>query len=339
MKTFFLAGRLTSLGVGANTAMAVTPLTNLTGLLKSLYQTAVAETISPMKNKFYSLLALCSLALPAGAAPLTESTFTEIIHEVNTLSAAGDATPAKVDAVLKAPERIRTGPQSRAELTAPDQTITRVGANTVFSYADSGRTLNLEQGSLLFHAPKGLGGGTIRSGGAVAAVLGTTLIVAATPDGGFKVILLEGSGKVTLPNGKSVTLKAGQLVFVEPGGKTFSAVLDISLDKLVAGSLLVNGFSHKLSSLPLVQKAIAGQNSEIAAGKTFDTGIPADSFVNPPARGNGLNTMDDGSYQNAAHPPLTRRQLNQLVNSTDPAKPVFGNPGGRGIIPTSINLQ
>jgi hypothetical protein len=267
------------------------------------------------------------------AAPLTEGTFTEIIRDVNTLSADGNAAPAKVSDVLQAPGRVRTGPESRAELTAPDQTITRVGANTVFSFADSGRTLNLEQGNVLFHAPKGLGGGTIKSGGAAAAVLGTTLIVSATADGGFKVIMLEGTGKVTLPNGKSVTLKAGQMVFVLPGGTSFSAVLDINLAKLVAGSLLINGFSHPLSSLPLIQAAIDQQNSQLASGNATDTGVPADHFASPRPPGNGLNSIDPGTYQNAAHPPLTQNQLSQLINSHDPAKVVFGNPGGRGFIP------
>ncbi len=148
-----------------------------------------------MKAIFLMAAITVAARFSGAAAPLTESTFTEIIHDVNTLSTAGAAAPAKVSDVLKAPDRVRTGPESRAELTAPDRTITRVGANTVFSYADNGRTLNLEQGNVLFHAPKGLGGGTIKSGGAAAAVLGTTIIVSATPNGGFKVILLEGRGR------------------------------------------------------------------------------------------------------------------------------------------------
>jgi hypothetical protein len=78
---------------------------------------------------------------------------------------------------------------------------------------------------------------------------------------------------------------------------------------------------------------MAVQKSEIASGKAVDTGVAADNFVNPPARGNGLNTIDDGTYHVAAHPPLTRNQLSQLVNSQDPQKPVFGNPGGRGLTP------
>jgi len=200
-----------------------------------------------MKTKTL-LVALALAAAPLiHAAPLSESTVTEIIKDVNLLpTGTATASPAKMNDLVKAPDRVRTGAESRTELTAPDNTITRIGANTVFSFESAGRVLNLESGSLLFHSPKGAGGGTIKSGGASAAVLGTTIIAAATVDGGFKVIVLEGNAKVTLPNGKSMTLKAGQMVYVLPGGVGFSGVLNINLGKLVAGSLLLNGFSHSL---------------------------------------------------------------------------------------------
>ena len=229
------------------------------------------------------------IALPAGragAAPLTSSTFTEVIREVNILPAAGDATvPAHVHDVLKAPDRVRTGPMSRAELTAPDQTITRVGANTIFSFDGKNRTLNLDQGSLLFHAPKGIGGGIIKSGGAAAAVLGTTIIVVATQPtengrpGGFKVILLEGRGRVTLPDGRSVKLQAGQLVFVLPGQRGFSPLYYFNLAKLTSSSLLVNGFPDVLSSLPQVEKAIAHQQDALAFGNLSDNLQPWYNFT------------------------------------------------------------
>jgi hypothetical protein len=286
-----------------------------------------------MKIKFLQVIALAGLALPLHAALLTESTFTEVIKDVNVVASVDKSTsPANVSELFKSPDLVRTGADSRAEMTAPDQTITRVGANTVFSFEPASRNLRLEQGSVLFHSPKGLGGGTIKSGGAVAAVLGTTLIASATADGGFKVILLEGKGRVTLPNGKSVTLKAGQLVFVLPGGTRFSRVLDINLAKLVAGSQLIIGFSHTLSSLPLIQKAIDAQNAALASGQSVDTGISADNFVNPPAQGNGLNMLDPGSYQNAAHPPLSPGQLANLVGQSTSFE-VFGTPGGRGFAP------
>ena len=289
-----------------------------------------------MKTIFLIMVLTVACRFSGAAAPLTESTFTEIINEVNTLSAAGDATTAKSGDILKAPQRVRTGPQSRAELTAPDMTITRVGANTVFSYADSGRTLNLEQGNVLFHAPKGLGGGTIKSGGAAAAVLGTTLTVSATTGGGFKVILLEGKGKVTLPNGNSATLKAGQEVFVLPGGTSFSKVFDINLDKLVAGSSLVKGFSHDLSSLPLILLAIQNQDSQIKSGATSDTGEPPEFFLPPSPPGNGQNVLDPATYDTAAHPPLNNRQFRALNQSVKGPPPGNVGPGGRPITTTGF---
>jgi hypothetical protein len=268
-----------------------------------------------------NLLICAALALAnfAVAAPLTESMFTEIIRDVNTLNAAGSPAAAKVNDMLKAPDRVRTGSESRAELTAADNTITRVGANTVFSFSDSGRTLNLEQGSLLFHSPKGRGGGTIKSGGAAAAVLGTTLIVSATKDGGFKVILLEGNGKVTLANGKSATLKAGQIVFVAPNGNELSQVLTINLGKLVAGSNLVNGFSHPLPSIALIDAAVNDQATLLASGSVMDTGR-----FTP----DGLNSVDHAGYQTAARPPITLSEYKSLNNI---AVRIQGGLGGRNL--------
>lgn len=212
------------------------------------------------------------LAIQVPAAALKESTFTQVLNDVSVLSApARNAKAARVNDLVQAPEIVRTGAKSRAELKAPDQTLTRVGANSVFSFEGDGRNLKLEQGSLLFHSPKGKGGGTIKTGGASAAVLGTTVIVACTLDGGFKTILLEGRGRVTLPSGRSVELKAGQLVFVLPGGLEFGPILNINLGKLVAGSNLVRGFPNDLPSAQEIERAIAAQDRQMASGRAEDT--------------------------------------------------------------------
>ena len=256
-----------------------------------------------MKTKLL-LLGVLSACASALAASLTESTFTEVVKDVNVVAASTKvAQAASVNELVKAPDLVRTGPQSRAELTAADQTITRIGANTVFSFEPTGRDLNLEKGNVLFHSPAGKGGGTIRSGGAAAAVLGTTLIVSSTGSGGFKVILLEGKGTVTLPNGKAVTLKAGQLVFVLPGQTEFGPVLTINLGKLVSGSQLVNGFSHPLSSLPLIQTAIDAQNKKLKNGGLQDTGVTPENFN--PGPGNGTGTLDNNTYRNLVLPKLS----------------------------------
>lgn len=225
-----------------------------------------------MKLHCLLVLLVASLAGKLTAAALKESTFTQVINDVSVLSLpAQGAKAARVDDLVQAPEVVRTGAKSRAELKAPDQTLTRVGANSVFSFEPEGRNMRLEQGSILFHSPKGKGGGTIKTGGASAAVLGTTVIVVATRDGGFKTIILEGHGRVKLSNGKSVDLRAGQLVFVLPGGKDFGPVLTINLGKLVAGSKLVGGFAGELPSFGEIERAIAAQDRKIAKGRAEDT--------------------------------------------------------------------
>lgn len=258
-----------------------------------------------MKTRILLAAFLAGGSLGLFADPLTQSTFTEVVKDVNVVAATTKAaSAATVNELVRAPDLVRTGPDSRAELTAPDQTITRIGANTVFSFEPSGRNIDLEKGNVLFHSPHGKGGGSIRSGGAAAAVLGTTLIVSSTGTGGFKVILLEGKGTVTLPNGSSVVLKAGQLVFVLPGETRFGQVLEINLGKLVAGSNLVNGFSTPLPSLHLIQAAINNQNNELNRGKV-DTGLSPENFIPDPGN-NGLNNIDNNTYHNIISTVKTR---------------------------------
>ncbi len=203
--------------------------------------------------------------------PLTQSTFTQVIKDVNVVAAATQAvSPAETNEIFRAPDLVRTGPNSRVELTAPDQTITRIGSDTVFTFDKDGRNLLLNRGSVLFHAPAGQGGGTITSGGASASVLGTTLICAVMSDGRFKTIVLEGKAQVrTAWNNKSVTVHAGQMVIVarRPGQNEFGAVEDVDLKQLTGRLLLVFGFPDQLSSMPLIEAAIQQQQQDFAKGK------------------------------------------------------------------------
>ncbi len=223
---------------------------------------------------FILLLPVLCLVVPARGAALTEARFSQIVKDVKVVVRATETTaPAKVNDTFNAPDLIRTGADSLAELIAPDKTITRVGANTVFSFEKAGRAINLEQGSVLFHSPKGKGGGSIRTKGASAAVLGTTIVVTATPGGGFKAIVLEGKGQITLPNGNFRVLTAGQVTFVLPGSQQFGPQLNINLGKLVENSRLVQGFEGELPSKPVIQAAVERQLVLLSTGKAEDTNI------------------------------------------------------------------
>ncbi len=225
--------------------------------------------------KISTLLSLVLLTVTSlQGADLTESKFSQVVKDVKVVTRQTEtAASAKVNDVFKSPDLIRTGADSLAELIASDKTITRVGANTVFSFEKAGRAINLEQGSVLFHSPKGKGGGTIRTKGASAAVLGTTIVVTATAGGGFKAIVLEGRGQITLPNGNFRILTAGQVTFVLPGSQRFGPQLNINLGKLVESSRLVQGFENELPSKPVILAAIERQLVLLRTGIADDTGI------------------------------------------------------------------
>jgi len=224
-----------------------------------------------MKIRFHLAgLFVCAGISAQAADSLTESTFTEIIKQANVVAAADKAVkPAVTNEVFRVPDLVQTGPDSRLEMTAPDKTITRVGENSVFTFEPGGRDIRLEKGSILFHPPAGTGGGTVRYGGTAAAVLGTTIVCAVLPDHSFKMIVIEGDATVTLANGKSVQLGAGQMLIVSSDGNSFGSVMDIHLGNLVDNLVLLKGFSHTLSSMPLIEAAIQLQNEQIAGGKEF----------------------------------------------------------------------
>src|ERR1700755_2014875 len=151
-----------------------------------------------MKTAFKTvagLLAGITVILPPVVAPAAtskEARVTQIIREVNLLPANADPRAAALNDKVSEETGVRTGGDSRSELTFPDLTITRLGANTIFTFSKSGRTANVDSGSILLRVPKDSGGGSIRSSAVTVAITGTTVIFEKSADGQTRLIALEG---------------------------------------------------------------------------------------------------------------------------------------------------
>ena len=290
-------------------------------------------------SSLFSTVAFALLsALTIYAADLKQSKFTQVINDVKVLTMPAKVQKAAaVNDIFKIPDIVRTGPASRAELVADDKTITRVGANTIFSFDAANRTIDLEKGSLLFHSPKGKGGGQIKTGSATAAVLGTTIIVSTTPDGGFKLLVLEGTAKVTLPNGQTEVVKAGQEVFILPGGQ-LSPIIDFRLGTLIADSKLVGGFESPLPSMDQIHRAVDQQEQLIVNGEAQDTGFTVGSGATATTI-EAIPTVDPNNYPPALQPPalsaLTPSALGQDVNINSPR--LDDHPGNLFLQPTAVS--
>ena len=78
----------------------------------------------------------------ARAAQLQEARVTQILNDVKLLLEQAAPRPTAVSDLVRYGTAVRTGAQSRSELTFADLTITRLGANTIFSFKEGTREMN-----------------------------------------------------------------------------------------------------------------------------------------------------------------------------------------------------
>jgi hypothetical protein len=115
-----------------------------------------------------------------------------------------------------------------------------LGANTVFSFEQGARDLNLTSGAALICVPPAAGTVRVSAPAVSAAVSGGIAMMETHKDSWIKIIIIEGQGVVTLKsNGKKTTLLAGQMLALPPGARQFTKVQNINLKKLTDKSLLI----------------------------------------------------------------------------------------------------
>ena len=227
--------------------------------------------------------ALAAAALYSGvfvqqsvAGPLTSAEVTKIINRVTVIEPPKGDHPAVLRDVIKDDLGLQTGVRSRSELLFQDNTLTRLGAETFFSFKTGTRDLTLERGSMLLQVPKGLGGAKIHTAAVTAAITGTTIMMEYSPGQYLKVLVLEGSLRLSRNGsfGNSLVLRPGKMVIMRPDAKTIPDPIDVDLAQIVRTSALAN-FPGKnvLPSMPLIQAAIADQARELKQGTLVPTNL------------------------------------------------------------------
>ena len=225
-----------------------------------------------------------AVATSASAAQLQEARVTQVVNDVKLLLQQGAPRTAVVSDLVGRGNAVRTGTQSRSELTFADLTITRLGANTIFSFKEGTREMNLIDGAILFQVPKGSGGATIRTVGVTAAITGTTGIgefhpaTTSHPQPFSKWLCLEGTFHLYLPNGQSVEVGPGKMVTTD--GQSFSKVLTFDIAKLVNTSLFFTGFDQPLASMNLIMLESQNQTASSLLATTTTNPLDPTRIVN-----------------------------------------------------------
>jgi hypothetical protein len=197
---------------------------------------------------------------PMACAASKEARVTQIIRDVRLLPSEAAARPATVNDKISEDTGVRTGGDSRSELTFPDLTITRLGSNTIFSFTGNGHTAKIESGSILLRVPKDSGGGSVKTSAVTVAVTGTTLIFESGGGTKSKLITLEGSARMALvakPKDYRY-VRAGQMLDVPAGATTLPMPVNINLNDVMKNHPLITDF-RPLPSQPLILAAAQQQ--------------------------------------------------------------------------------
>ena len=211
---------------------------------------------------------LLAAAVVVYAAPLNEATVTRVVNKVEVIPAGATPQPADVGEIIRGRTGVRTGGNSRAQLTFADQTLARLGANTLFSFERGTRALDLENGSILLQVPKGAGGATIRSAPVTAAITGTTIMMEYSPGnpGTVKLICLEGTVRLGLAGrlGESMLIGPGQMIAVAANARSLPNPVTVDVKRILKTSKLVK--EGDLESMGLIIETVETQQEMLANG-------------------------------------------------------------------------
>ena len=288
------------------------------------------------------------------AGPLTSAKVTKIINRVSVIDPAKGDHSATIREVIKDDLGLQTGEKSRSELLFQDNTLTRIGAETFFSFKTGTRDLTLEKGAMLLQVPKGLGGAKIHTAAVTAAITGTTILMEYIPHHHIKVLVLEGSLRLSRNGtfGDSVVLRPGKMVVMRPDAKKIPDPVDVDLAHIVKTSTLVNfPDSPPLPSTALIQAAIHDQAEHLANGSLVPTNLvmgrgtdvihasnvsttvsAVNAVANLPRGGNSLPPIAPGTV-----PPLTILPVSS-TNPTGVVGTVTSVPGAlvHGTVPGQV---
>lgn len=178
-------------------------------------------------------------------------------------------TPAPMGTLIHDGQYLKTGDLSRAELRLPTESITRLGANTIFNYSLASNTIDLQTGTILFCKPKGDGVRrlNIKTAALTAGIVGTTGVVSVhkntqTHQTTYKLYLVEGHVGADA-DGTHFDLHAGDVLEFTLPNKPFVSSFDLPA---LVKSPLFKKFKRPLPNQKYIDEEVARYNDDVSRG-------------------------------------------------------------------------
>jgi hypothetical protein len=261
----------------------------------------------------------------------------------------------KVSAVLndkiESDAQVGTGEQSMCELSLDDKSITRIGANALFSFVKQERLVKCDKGTFLVSKDPETETITVTTGSVTAAVNGSTVMFDVKDDATHIAVAETTTGVVvTDKNGKSITLQSGEGISATPNGMTSSTPQSVDVKDLTSSSPLFNekGLAP-LANDALIKGVASAQETAKAQGISFasdindivanrtspanvpdiDTAAGSETSTSPASVGSGAGAISGSQQFNP--------QLNPLLNP-NLVPPVTSSPNPVQATPIGTNL-
>src|SRR5437016_6903424 len=211
-----------------------------------------------------ALVSLFAFVHLSHAAELKTARVTQIINDVKLLPGQAAARTAVVNESVSTGTAVRTGADSRTELTFLDLTITRLGANTIFSFNGAARQIDLGSGAVLVQVPRNGAEAKIRTAAVTAAITGGSALFESHKNLPAKLLMLEGIGRF-YRNGhpeEAAIVHGGEMAMMTLDGQItrptkFNAALVYKTSKLITSF-------PPLPNADLILAVIAEQQAELA---------------------------------------------------------------------------
>ena len=218
------------------------------------------------------LICLALIAVASHSASATTVSFLK--NSVYRIDSTNKVTAVLNDKV-ESNTQVGTGEQSMCELSLDDKSVTRIGANAVFSFVEQERLVKCDKGTFLVSKDPETETMTVTTGSVTAAVNGSTVVFDVRDDATHVAVAETTKGVVvTDKNGKSITLQSGEGISATPSGMASASPKSVDVKDLTSSSpLFTEAGLAPLANDALIKGVASAQASAKAAGMSFTSEI------------------------------------------------------------------
>jgi len=291
-----------------------------------------------------TLIYLAILALSTHSASASFVSFLK--NNVYTVQNTNKVT-AVLNDKIESDTQVGTGEQSMCELSLDDKSITRIGANALFSFVKQERLVKCDKGTFLVSKDPETETITVTTGSVTAAINGSTVMFDVKDDATHIAVAETTKGViVTDKNGKSMTLQSGEGISATPNGITSSTPQSVDVKDLTSSSPLFNekGLAP-LANDALIKGVASAQETAKAQGMSFTSEIndivanrtSSANFPDIDTAAGSESTSSNPSNRSGAGAISGSQQFNPLMNP-NLVPPVNSSPNPSQATPTGSDL-